>query len=203
MHHKQSDDPWFVNKAFVFCGRLAKSKGLHHIINAWLLLQEQKPTTCPPLWVIGGTPQEIKEIRKLVANKDRLQVSEITGMLMWWGYLDERGFSALLLRSLCLLFHSEYEPGGRVIIEAMTQKIPVIATPHGFARDLVKDGLSGFIVNFGDEKALNEKMLMFAENRELTIKLGNNASQIISKAMRDWNFYGTHSAAYKAFSTQE
>lgn len=46
--------------------------------------------------------------------------------------------------------HSQYEPGGRVVLEALGAGLPVIATPFGFAREFVRDWVSGFIVDYGD-----------------------------------------------------
>ena len=42
-------------------GRIHHNKGIHHIINAWILLKNQYTDTCPPLWIVGGTPVEINE----------------------------------------------------------------------------------------------------------------------------------------------
>ena len=45
-----------------------------------------------------------------------------------------------------LVWPSTYEGFGMVVIEAMSQRLPVIATPVGCARAMVEDGVTGLIV---------------------------------------------------------
>lgn len=53
-----------------------------------------------------------------------------------------------------LLFPSTYEGFGLVVIEAMSQRLPVIATPVGCAASLVRDGETGYRVPLRDAAAL-------------------------------------------------
>ena len=53
-----------------------------------------------------------------------------------------------------LLFTSTYEGFGLVVIEAMSQRLPVIATPIGCAATLVRDGETGYRVPARDSGAL-------------------------------------------------
>ena len=53
-----------------------------------------------------------------------------------------------------LLFASTYEGFGLVAIEAMSQRLPVIATPAGCAATLVEDGVTGFRVPPRDASAI-------------------------------------------------
>jgi glycosyltransferase involved in cell wall biosynthesis len=53
-----------------------------------------------------------------------------------------------------LLFTSTYEGFGLVLIEAMSQRLPVIATPAGCASALVTDGETGYRVPPRDASAL-------------------------------------------------
>lgn len=55
------EENWWEKKAFVYVGRIHHNKGIHHIINAWIMLKKQYMDTCPPLWIIGGTPIEINK----------------------------------------------------------------------------------------------------------------------------------------------
>ena len=53
-----------------------------------------------------------------------------------------------------LIFPSTYEGFGLVVIEAMSQRLPVIATPVGCASSLIRDGETGFTVPLRDADAL-------------------------------------------------
>ena len=53
-----------------------------------------------------------------------------------------------------LVFTSTYEGFGMVVIEAMSQRLPVVATPAGCAATLVRDGETGYAVPARDAAAL-------------------------------------------------
>ena len=57
-----------------------------------------------------------------------------------------------------LVFCSTYEGFGMVALEAMSQGLPVIATPVGCARQLIKDGETGLLVPLRNVDALAEAM---------------------------------------------
>jgi Glycosyl transferases group 1/Phosphotransferase enzyme family len=187
---------WWLDRCFLYVGRMAKNKGVSQILYAWLELADNLGAACPPLWLVGGEPLEIEAIRRLI-NIPALTTHETTGRVKWWGYLDPAGISTLLLKAYVLVTHSQYEPGGRVVLEAMSQGIPVIATAHGFAADLIKDWHNGFLVTYGDVYSLRRRMEHFALQPLLRHAMGRKAEQIASAALNKWNFIDTHLSVYK------
>src|ERR1039458_789699 len=152
---------WWLDRCFLYVGRMAEPKGVPHVLRAWLALFEELRPECPPLWLVGGEPQEIESIRRIMGPQE-LGIHEAAGRLRWWGYLDAAGISTVMLKAHVLVSHSLYEPGGRMLLEAMAQGIPVIATPYGFAADLIVDWHNGFLVDHGDINALKMRMQHFA-----------------------------------------
>jgi glycosyltransferase involved in cell wall biosynthesis len=65
---------------------------------------------------------------------------------------------------------------GHVILEAMACGVPIIATPHTAAPDLITDGRHGFIVPIRSTEALTEKLAWAAENREAVAAMGAAAA---------------------------
>ncbi|WP_122745022.1 glycosyltransferase, partial [Pseudomonas viridiflava] len=64
------------------------------------------------------------------------------------GEIDEHEKTAFLSGALALLFPIDWpEPFGLVMIEAMACGTPVIAFPFGSVREVVEDGVTGFIVD--------------------------------------------------------
>src|ERR1700739_2261625 len=129
---------WWLDRCFLYVGRIAEAKGVPKILKAWLQLASELEGACPPLWLAGGTPDEIEAIRKK-ADIDQLSKHDAEGKVKWWGYLDHAGLSTVLLKAHVLVTHSMYEPGGRVVLEALAQGILVIATPNGFAAGVFTD----------------------------------------------------------------
>lgn len=189
------DNTWWWQRAFVYVGRISAYKGVPQIIEAWCRLAET--AECPPLWLVGGAPHEIQAMRQYV-GAHRVSAVEASGKLVWWGYLDSAGISAILTRALALVTHSRYEPGGRVILEAMSEGVPVIATPHGFARDLVRDWHSGFLVPFDSVGRLERCMAHFLNQPLLRPVLGETARSEAAEALDEWRFTRTHFEVYEA-----
>lgn len=189
------DDFW-AQKAFTYFGRIDESKGVDHILAAWYRIYRQN-RECPPIWLIGGSVLEISDMRAKVSSCiPELTALEREGKIVWWGCLDPIGASTLLLKTLVVVTNSLYEPGGRVVVEAMSEGLPVIAAPNGFAYDLIHDWVNGFLVDHGDEAELSRRMEHFIRQPYLSNALGSNAKQTAADVIRRWDFERKHLWAY-------
>jgi len=79
-----------------------------------------------------------------------------------------------------LVVTSETEGLSMVIIEAMANKIPVIASNVGGNPKLVIDDKTGWLFNYDDDAKLAEHIQRFFDERPLITKYGNNAFSYIS-----------------------
>ena len=64
-----STDSFWAYRAFTYFGRIAEDKGVDHILLAWYRLYQKYQSTCPPLWLIGGSLPEIEAMRKGIKSK--------------------------------------------------------------------------------------------------------------------------------------
>lgn len=192
-----STNRFWIYKAFTYFGRIDENKGVDHILAAWCSLYKKYNAFCPPLWLIGGGVEEISLMRtKQKKLLPYLEKAEMENKIIWWGCIDSVGASTLLLKTLVLVTNSLYEPGGRVVTEAMSEGIPVIAAPNGFALDLIVDWKNGFLVDHGDELGLMMRMEHFIRQPFLSNALGENARQTAKKTIHEWDFTGKHLMAY-------
>ncbi len=192
-----SNEHFWLYKAFTYLGRIDVNKGIVQIVKAWYILYKENKEICPPLWLVGGSIYEIENIRKeLSLIIDDLDDLEKKLKIVWWGYLTAEGLSTVLLKSLVLITHSLYEPGGRVAVEAMTQGVPVIATPYGFAKDIIKNWENGFLIKHNDINELTKKMSLFVRQPLLSNSLGLNAEKTAKNVILTWNFLDEHLKAY-------
>lgn len=190
---------WWNKKVFTYTGRLGKDKGIPIIVQAWYRLLKKYKNECPPLWIIGGSAVDIENIRpQLGIPENILALLEKNNCLVWWGYLDENGISAVYSKTLALVTHSLYEPGGRVAVEAMCSGLPVIATPNGFALDAVRDWHNGFLVNYQDLNTLEKRLEHFCKQPYLSNMMGQQAIKIGNAILKNWNFKHTHIEVYNA-----
>lgn len=195
-----SDNMWWRKDAFIYCGRLASNKGVDIILKSWYQLKQLFKNDCPSLWIVGGSLDEIALLKNGLKKEYNFEKYEARGELIWWGYLDQRGISTLLLKSQALLMHSLYEPGGRIIIEAMASGIPVIATSCGFGADYIVNWYNGFQVSYGDIKQLVHIMALFIKQPYLSNSLGINAKEYMKKLFKNWDFFGSHQLVYETVS---
>lgn len=185
---------WWRRQVFTYVGRIDLNKGIDIILSAWHSLYVKYGESCPAIWFVGGTPDEIHDFHNMISLD--LQSAEKAGKLIWWGTLDAEGISSIYLRTLAVIMHSKYEPGGRVSLEAMTEGIPVIATKCGFAGDMILDWENGFLVDYGDTKALARRMEHFIWQPYLSHSLGNGAKRAAELAVDNWGFLPTHIRVY-------
>lgn len=69
----------------------------------------------------------------------------------------------------------------RNIMELMACKKPVIGTDIRGIRDLVQDGINGYIVKLQDSKDAATKIEILYNNKDILLKMGNNANYIIQE----------------------
>ena len=102
-----------------------------------------------------------KENLKNLARE--LNIQNITFFLGW----KENIFKDLK-RSDLFVFSSYTEGFGRVILEAMASRVPVIATDTQYGpSELLENGKYGILVPVGDEEKMAEKILLILENNSL------------------------------------
>lgn len=70
---------------------------------------------------------------------------------------------------------SKMEPFGRVTVEAMRASNPVIGTDSGGTKELIMQGVNGFLYNYEDYQSLAMHMKAFIEQPELIEKMGRQA----------------------------
>jgi glycosyltransferase involved in cell wall biosynthesis len=125
-----------------FIGRIAPVKGTHLAIAA-------AKKAGVPLKIAG-------EVQPIFRDYFESEVKpHIDGK--WIEYIGEADLEAkneLLGNSCAMLFPIQWdEPFGLVMVEAMACGTPVLALPGGSVKEIVKDGVSGFICNSVDELA--------------------------------------------------
>lgn len=198
------DGEWWVKGAFCYIGRIVEQKGVKEIVLAWEILYNKHQNLTPPIWFIGGTAEDISKYRKTIKKYvPNLEIYEKQHKIYWWGFLSAEGISNVLLKCNVLIMHSAFEPGGRVILEAMSAGKPVIATYSGFGINYVQDWYNGFHVEYGDFKELSQYLELFITNPYLSNMLGINSRNLFGKINQNWNYFRKISDLYFYFGTNQ
>lgn len=91
------------------------------------------------------------------------------------GFRDD--VPALLALADLLVLPSRYEGLAKSIIEAMAMARPVVAADVRGCRELVEDGVTGFLVPFGDVDALEDRVLRLLGDAPLRAAMGAHARE--------------------------
>jgi glycosyltransferase involved in cell wall biosynthesis len=164
------------NDAFVYgtVGRLAPTKGLSYLIEAFLKVKEQIPAAH---LVLVGEGRCRAELEKHAAN---------TSYHSSIHFLGHRQNIEQLLRGIDVFVLASVAEGmPRAILEAMAAGVPCIATQVGGIPDIINSGDVGFLVPAADPVALAKAMVTVAnmpknELAELIKNAQNRVKQVYS-----------------------
>jgi glycosyltransferase involved in cell wall biosynthesis len=153
----------------LFCGTWTGVKGASYLADAFssLVAEGMKIN----LTILGGGVPE-QEIRAFFNAQAQAHLTIIPRLL-------EEDVIREYRRHDALLFPSTYEGFGMVLLEAMSQGLPVIATPVGSALSLVRDGETGISVPARDVKALASAIRRLMQDRELRLRLAGKAFELV------------------------
>lgn len=136
----------------LFVGRLAPNKGLRTLVEAFRALADQDPGASLVLVGADGGMD-----RSLAARGRELGLSS---RIFRVGHVEDDALLAAALRDAQLfVLPSEYEAFGLVLLEALSQGTPVIASRVGGIPEFIEDGRAGLLVPPADVSALAEALL--------------------------------------------
>jgi glycosyltransferase involved in cell wall biosynthesis len=144
----------------IFIGRFAEEKNPHIPILITKNLREKGYNVFLNLVGDGELKTKMEElVQKIKLNED---------VKMFGWIKDRKKIFEILKSSDILLFNSKPGEGlGLVILEAMSQGLPVITTKCGGPEEIIEDRINGYLVDYStDENMVNQ----FVEKIELLIK---------------------------------
>jgi glycosyltransferase involved in cell wall biosynthesis len=160
-------DNWNKKKIYedsiVFVGRLAFNKNLNVVISSFENVIKKVPHA--KLVVIGDGPmlEEWKKMADDTGLKDKIIFTEFIPVVKKMEFLSK--CAALVLPSI-----TEGLP--TVVLESFAMSTPVILSdilPH---RDIVEDGVDGFLVDSNDTGKWAEKIIYLLSNKDICRKMG-------------------------------
>jgi len=141
--------------------RLEPIKGQEYFIQACKLISLKRPDVI--FVIVGGGSLENK-LKKMAVDLD------IDDRVYFLGH--RKDVPELMKLFEIFVLPSLNEGLGRVLVEAMTVGLPIIATKVGGISDVVLDGKTGLLVPPRDSHNLAESILKLLENKDLVQKMG-------------------------------
>lgn len=134
---------------FVFVSRIMKEKGIDQYLEAAKEIKKRHPET--RFHICGFCEQAYEEeLHRL--NED--------GTIIYHGLVKDM---ASIYKQMCCTIHPTYYPEGlsNVLLESAASGRPIITTNRSGCREVVDNGINGYVVKEKDSNDLIEKIEMF------------------------------------------
>jgi glycosyltransferase involved in cell wall biosynthesis len=151
----------------MFLSNLIRFKGLEDFIDALAIINNKGIVFTAK--IIGAESDiRIPELEKMIIT------TNLKGKVNYLGpkYNDEK--SGELQSADIFVYPTRYDAWGLAVLEAMEAKLPVIATKEGSLPLIVKDGITGFLVDKYNPIQIAEKIEMLINNPALRESMGES-----------------------------
>ena len=149
---------------FVLPARMLWHKGVREFVEAAAILKRER-VECKFLLVGDTDPGNLAAI-----PRTQLLKWHEDGLVQWKGFCDD--MPEIYRNSHVVVLPSYREGMGRVLQEGSAMGRALIATNVPGCREVVRNGLNGFLVRPRDPVALAQSMRILAENKDLRIRMG-------------------------------
>jgi len=166
----------------LYVGTLSLQKGIPYLLEA--LANLKLPNF--ELMLVGSMTDEITNT-----------LSRYVNGFKYVGVVPRYELSNYYSQASVFVLPSIQDGFGMVLTQAMACAVPVIATTNSGGRDLITEGVEGFIIPIRSPEAIREKVLELYHNPDLRDKMAQAALQRV-QSVGGWDEYGDRSIqAYK------
>lgn len=165
------DDPMLL-----FVGRMITQKGIPYLIDAMPLILEEHPRA---KLLLVGRGSALKGLKAKVAAMG------LERSVLFSGYMSEEMLKEAYGTCDLFVLPSVWEVLPIAVLEAMSSGKPVVCTDAGGDREMVRDGVNGYVVPMRDSRALAEKVNRVLADPGLRSRMGA-ASRRIAEEEFDW-----------------
>lgn len=152
-------------------GRLQSWKGIHFLIEAMPKVIAKYPKA--KAVIVGGEWYlEPDYERKL---HERAQSLQLNDHVFFAGH--QQNIPQWMQACDVLVHAADHEPFGMTVIEAMSLGKPVVAGAEGGPREVITDGVDGFLAPFGDTEKIAGSILRYLDDPKLAASFGQAARQ--------------------------
>ncbi|MDR1267894.1 MAG: glycosyltransferase [Planctomycetaceae bacterium] len=157
----------------IFIGRLTYQKGVD-----WFL--ETTPDWLGQLpdwecWIVGDGEDHNRLINILYGKN----YDSVRNRIKFSGWRSD--ILELLVTSKILVLPSRWEGMPNVVLQAMSVRLPVVATEVEGISELLGENITSQTCKFGDNKTMTERILTLATNSDLAEWLGNQNREQVQK----------------------
>jgi glycosyltransferase involved in cell wall biosynthesis len=148
-------------------------KGVHEFVSCAQQLKEDGVTA--RFCLVGGVDTQ---------NPESVSVAQLKKwtdqkVVEWWG--DQNNMPEIYSRSTIVCFPSYREGLPKSLLEAASSGLPIVAYNVPGCREIVIDGVNGFLIPFKDDNSLRDAILKLIKDQDLCDSMGFLGREIVLK----------------------
>lgn len=168
-HEKDLEGPLQI----FYAGAIAPHKGIHHLFGALADLPPRSiQLTLAGYWLEG--------FQDWLRGRYRIPYNYV-------GMLDPKELSTVYRQMHLFIFPSLRDGFGLVLLEALASGIPIAASLHSGAPDIIEEGKEGWLFPAGDPDGLRRTLERALNRRDALIEMGGNARKLVERLT--WGAY--------------
>lgn len=151
---------------FLYIGRLDADKNLETVLRALALVPD------PIRLVIAGVGKQKEQLRALA------RALSLDSRVVWLDKVDRGQMIELYQVSDAFVIMSPVETQSIVALQAISCGLPLLAAQAGALPELVRDGVSGYLIHTYDVPALARRFTELSRNPKLRERMGKESRKI-------------------------
>jgi len=160
-------------KHLLYIGALSPRKNVLKLLNVLRVLLKSRSDL---ILDIVGDGNDYMRLKRYI------QDHEMDEYIKFHGFKQKSELPIFMAQSDCFLFQTDFDIWGLVLNEAMAAGLPCIASNKaGSTCDLIKNGVTGFSVDFSNTEEVVDTINLLLNNKELSINISENAKKFITQ----------------------
>ena len=187
----------YQNGLLLYIGTIIRKKGVLELPKIFNQVRQQHPQAS--LILIGGDSSDVETQSQSTWQlmQNRFQDDDLQSVT-YLGKIPYHEVQQYIKKAHVCVFPSFAETLGMVTIEAMAMQKPVVNTKIGWAKELIVDGESGFLVHPKNHQGYAAKITSILNDNALAKKLGDNARERVEKKFEITKIAAENIAFYKS-----
>jgi glycosyltransferase involved in cell wall biosynthesis len=157
---------------FMFLGWMVRPKGIFDLLN---VVKQTKPLMQNTRFIMCGGGEDLEIFKR------KIQEFKLYSIFRVLGWINHKEKLKVLKDADAFVLPTHGEGMPNSLLEAMAAARPVIATNVGGIPDIIEHRVTGLLYEAKDLNALSKCMMCLKDDRELRVKLGNNARSYVQK----------------------
>jgi len=184
------------NIKILFVGNIYKLKGVYELVKIFKLVKEKRNNV--KLTIVGKVFSNSESVKYFNKIQEFIRNSNLENCIEFKGWLEPDEVMEEMKKADLFIFPSKIENAPMVIAEASAVGLPVIANNVGGIKEMVLNGVTGYVVD-SDLDEFSNKCLSLIENLDLRNSFSLNAREL-SKKYRITEIAQKHMSVYQSIS---